>query len=100
MEDEKVSMCELLGVQIGDLERVKAITKHGLDREEKLLKMIDSPDLLGLPSRNQVRVQCLKRIVEQKDYLILYLELEIDRLKKDLREWNEGIEVKEEETQT
>jgi hypothetical protein len=85
-ENEK-SMCELLGVGPADLERVIEITNNGIEKEEALLKLIDCPDLIGLPSRNKVRVECLKRIVEGKDYLISYLELEIERLKRNLDQW-------------
>jgi hypothetical protein len=90
-ENEK-SMCELLGVGPDDLERVIDITNNGIAKEEELLKLIDSPDLIGLPSRNKVRVECLKRIVEGKDYLISYLELEIERLRRKLDVWEEGTD--------
>jgi hypothetical protein len=90
-ENEK-SMCELLGVGPDDLDRVIDITNRGIAKEEELLNLIDSPDLIGLPSRNKVRVECYKRIVEGKDYLITYLELEIDRLKRKLDQWEEGTD--------
>jgi hypothetical protein len=91
-ENEK-SMCELLGVGRDDLERAIEITNNGIAKEEELLKLTDSPDLIGLPSRNKVRVDCLKRIVEGKDYLISYLELEIERLRRRLDQWEEGTDL-------
>jgi hypothetical protein len=98
-KEVEMSICQVLGVDELDLERVRDVTQRGIEREEELLKFVESPDLLGLPSRQKVKTDCLKRIVEAKDYLISYLELEIEMLKRKLSVWENETDVTEVEVE-